>query len=306
MDNDQTTSYIYSKNISNPASFTLSRNNYFFSSFILALSLSIALLFNPDASAYAKEMNIDSAINKAGKQRMLTQRIIKSYMLIGQDVFVDDAQKILDTSLATFNMQLEELDEFAPTIKIEKAIARVRQKWGSFSRNALKTPQKDQAILLIDEGDDLLALCEHLVTLLEKRSNNTKGAVINKSGRQRMLSQRIGMLYAASSWGIREKREVIKKFKIALKEYDQALVELNTSQLNNNKISKALRKVSSNWEFSRSGFDLMDSQRYVPFVIQVTTETMLKYMNKITDMYEDVSSNQHNIASQADRKPYRG
>jgi len=301
MDNYQT----YSNTISNTVSIKNTRNNLY-SSFILALSLSIALLFSPAASVYAKEMNIDSAINKAGMQRMLTQRIIKSYMLIGQDVFVDDAQKMLDTSLATFNMQLEELDEFSPTIKIEKAISRVRQKWGSFSSNALKTPQKDRAILLIDEGDDLLALCEHVVTLLEKRSSNKKGAVINKSGRQRMLSQRIGMLYAASSWGIREKREVIKKFNIALKEYDLALTDLNTSKMNNKKISKALRKVSSNWEFSRSGFNLMDSQRYVPFVIQVTTETMLKYMNKITDMYEDVSSTPNNIASQGSNKDNQG
>lgn len=104
-----------------------------------------------------------------------------------------------------------------------------------------------------------------------------------------MLSQRIGMLYTAKSWNLKSDH-LNKSFTQAMNEYDQALKFLTASKLNSEEINKALVKVNSQWEFSRSGFEQMESGRYVPFIIQVTTESMLKKMNKITGMYETVAN----------------
>ncbi|MFD2231232.1 type IV pili methyl-accepting chemotaxis transducer N-terminal domain-containing protein [Alkalimarinus sediminis] len=255
---------------------------YFFAFLVMSGALLITS-YSPPLNA--QELTIDSAINKAGRQRMLTQRILKSYLLIGQNVDVDSAQRQLDQSIALFEQQLDELGEFTTDKGVTKSLDRVQRQWQQFRQRVLEEPNTKNAISIINEGDELLVSCEKVVKNLELMANSNKGKIINLSGRQRMLSQRIGMLYAAHSWGV-DNREISKNLEIAIKEYDEALVRLQAAPINTKKISDALAKVASKWEFSRSGFSQMDNERYVPFIIQMTTESMLKKMNDITGMYE--------------------
>lgn len=257
--------------------------------FSLLLTFTILLSMSSVPSiAYSKTLTIDSSINKAGRQRMLTQRIVKSYLLIGQDVAPDTAQEQLDSSIALFEQQLEELEEITPNQAISQSLSNVRKQWNTFRLMAISKPEKNNAIDLIKEGERTLNKCEQVVKLLEEQSGNQKGKLINLSGRQRMLSQRIGMFYVAKSWNLKSK-QIDSAFAKAINEYDQALKVLTASQLNTDDINNALDKVNAQWEFSRSGFEQIENSRYVPFIIQVTTESMLKKMNKITGMYESLS-----------------
>ena len=70
-------------------------------------------------NALAQINDINSAINKAGRQRMLSQRMAKAYFQIGQGVDIERSKKILDTSVATFDRQLVELKNYAPTPDIK-------------------------------------------------------------------------------------------------------------------------------------------------------------------------------------------
>ena len=242
-------------------------------------------LFLMTELAYAAPItSLDDAINKAGRQRMLTQRITKSYFLIGQDVAVDSALSQLDGAVALFEEQLLELEEFSPNGDIAQALATVRASWQTFRTDALSTPEKDQALLFLSTANDLLARCEIVVGLLEAEAKTQKGKIINISGRQRMLSQRIAMLYAAHAWGVGNDNTAAA-LQTAVAEFDTALAMLQGSGINTPDIQKALKKVNAQWRFSRSGFALMDSDQYVPHVIHVTTESILKKMDRITGMY---------------------
>ncbi|MWV18519.1 hypothetical protein F3I16_21005, partial [Pseudomonas sp. L-22-4S-12] len=49
-------------------------------------------------------------------------------------------------------------------------------------------------------SDQLLAQSEQVVLLIERHTGSQSARLVNRSGRQRMLSQRIAKLYLAVSW----------------------------------------------------------------------------------------------------------
>ncbi len=66
----------------------------------------------------APQMTVYEAVNKAGYQRMLTQRIAKCYLSIVAEVDADKYREHLKGSAKLFKENLKELSAYAPTTDI--------------------------------------------------------------------------------------------------------------------------------------------------------------------------------------------
>ena len=75
----------------------------------------MAVLLAVTSAAPAETMTLNSAINKSGRQRMLSQRMTKAYCQMGLRVRGDEAQVQLNDAVKLFERQLAELKAFAPT-----------------------------------------------------------------------------------------------------------------------------------------------------------------------------------------------
>ena len=249
----------------------------------LLLGLACALLC-PPASAV---IGAAEAMNLSGMQRMLSQRIAKSYLMIGSEVRSDQALQQLDQSVARFESNYQALAEYAPTPEIGAALERVGQSWQRYRELALSRPSREQAVALLQLSDQLLAQSEALVKLIEAHTGNAGARLVNRSGRQRMLSQRIAKLYLALSWRL-PVAGLEQQLQQATAEFEAAQQELLGAEQNTPQIAAALQKVEAQWRFARAGFQLSADSRYVPTVITTTTETLLWQMNELTSAYEQV------------------
>ncbi|MED5431890.1 MAG: type IV pili methyl-accepting chemotaxis transducer N-terminal domain-containing protein [Pseudomonadota bacterium] len=69
------------------------------------------------------------AVNISGRQRMLTQRMMKNHLLIGAEIQTDKAQRQLDEAVALFEEQLITLRDYSPTAAIDSKLDTVEALW---------------------------------------------------------------------------------------------------------------------------------------------------------------------------------
>ncbi|WP_196887019.1 type IV pili methyl-accepting chemotaxis transducer N-terminal domain-containing protein [Aureivirga sp. CE67] len=223
------------------------------------------------------------AINIAGKQRMISQRMLKCYMMIGADIKTDQARKELDESVAAFEEGYLLLSEYASSGKVSKSLDEVRKLWEPFRLHIVSTPNHKDASLLLEEADKLLTASQDVVEEIENHLRLKSAKLVDKAGRQRMLSQKIAMYYIAHYWKV-PNNDLYVNLVNTTKEYEQALIILNESELNTEEIDTNLKKINSQWAFSKKTFDPR-SDRLMPSVVVVTTNAMLKNMDNITGLY---------------------
>lgn len=240
--------------------------------------------------ALAQVVNLNDAINKTGRQRMLSQRLAKSYLQIGQAIDLDRSRKILDTSLALFDRQLVELKAFAPTPDNKAVLSDLEKIWLRYKEVLLgRAPNPRDAAYVMAVSDDVLALAHTATEQLEKASPTAAGHLVNLSGRQRMLSQRMAKLYQAINWNIAP-ADAKGKLAVVRKEFVDALDVLSGMPNNTGQIKRELELARQQWLFFENALstrvDVDAMKRQLATNVATTSERILETMDRITGFYE--------------------
>ena len=236
--------------------------------------------------SHAETDSLSAAINKAGKQPMLSQRIAKAYFFLGENVRPDKAREQLKSSLAMFEKSHQQLKSEIKDKDIQELFAFIDIALADYTNLVSQPYDKSSGSEVLDLSETLLEVCQSVVVNLERSSTTKKAKLVNVSGRQRMLSQRIAKYYVAYQAGFRDPNSV-EQLQKAVQEFEAALKLLSGAKQNIPEITSALSKVASLWRVARKFF-LDQKKGGLPVTVFATTDRIMKEMNRITNMYEKI------------------
>lgn len=195
-------------------------------------------------------------VNRAGQLRMLSQRLLKHWLLRLAGVQVtqhlalqtDSAQRI-DANLALLGKNLSQ-----PTFG--DLLADVVTDWKALKKALKAAPAPDQLAPLNALAERLLQDAERLTASLEGAGSVAPLRMLNMAGRQRMLSQRFAK---ASLLGALESGEPQlqhqAEMEAARQAFEQGLAYLNGLPLSTPDIRRTLESAAQGWQQVLTGAD---------------------------------------------------
>lgn len=253
-------------------------------SFLLStvMLLSIGLFAWPETTeARDVELSLSSAINVAGRQRMLTQRIMKFYSMVGLNAKKEVSANNMQAAVDLFDYQLLQLQHIKGIDKavIQRHTQPIQTEWIAVKKELVATPSLEHANSLQRQLDKLLNLSNAFVVALQKSSTSQTGTLVNTAGRQRMLSQRIASFYLLETWGLRS-GDITQKRNQAISDFEKAQQQLSSDKDSGVKIAKLLQKVATEWDVFTSRETIQQ-----PVMVSSSSDRILWLMNSVTGLY---------------------
>lgn len=220
---------------------------------------------------------IAGAINRAGQQRMLSQRLVKLYALACSRTEGAAATVLMRDSVQRVEDNLAALAADLSAATYGDLIAAAVSGWRQL-REVLDAPAASANLPLLDGlAEAVLAQADTLVGALESSGLATQVHVINVAGRQRMLSQRIAKLALLQADA--------KALAETAAAFDRGLAELEGAPLSTPEIRAMLERGRTAWEALRAAVPAA-AQPGGRIKVAGASEELLEVFDELTGAYQ--------------------
>ncbi len=224
------------------------------------------------------------AVNLAGQQRMLSQRIVKSWVQIGLNVQPAISKRQLDESIRRFEQNLRVLEPMVGTSEARNALAGVHLAWAPLLAAVRGVIRQSDAELVDARAEDVLMAADRLTRILQDQATVAAGRWVNLAGRQRMLSQRLVKIYMLRQWQVDSAR-LRDELESIQNEFARALAGMQQRGAHNEALREELDKLGLQWEWLRAALATEGAESF-RLILAEGGDAVLELADEVTRLYE--------------------
>ena len=249
-------------------------------------TLIIILCFLFTQLSFGQSLSASQAINKSGKQRAISQRIAKDYLMIVAGVKVEDATKDLDEYASIFNENIHDLTIYCKTKETKDILVTINEIWRQLRLEVSETPSADAALKVIEDANSLLVLSNALSEKIVSQSGLKSANLVNVSGKQRMYIQRASVFYLANY--LKLSKDYTNQMKETITGFESGLTTLSTAPENTEDLNTLIKLQQQEWVFFKKS--ILNQSNMLPTSVFSSSNLMVREFDNITKMYEEIAS----------------
>lgn len=138
-----------------------------------------------------RTVRIAELVNLAGRQRMLAERMTRTWLMVALGVAPVRAQSLLRQSVSRFEREHHLLASHPAGKAVADQLRSLASVWKRHKELLAATPRTDRAAALLDANRSVIAAADELTSALAESGGDINLRLVNLAGRQRMLVQRV-------------------------------------------------------------------------------------------------------------------
>lgn len=225
-------------------------------------------------------------LDRAAQQRTLVLSAAKHYVLAASGVDVRESQRSLHAAQRQFEANLDVMRINAPNTLLRESLKSLDAEWTAFNEQINSPASNDRIEAIVEATNTLVFLADAISNRWGVMASNRELEALNLSHQQAMLSERMGMLYAAHYFGLKSDW-VVMELNETLHAYESSLEYFERFASSDQAVQQHLEQVRNQWTYAKQGFAKFNQGHYLPKVIAVTVDSMQSQMGEVAHYYSN-------------------